>query len=123
MMIHSEETKQAGRLVAEAIILELKTSPDHWVSMEGAVYTALDADGNGISSTSDGAVCWCIQGLIYKHLPPTSSQSAVLCYFEDLFQIEGALYEWNDAPGRTVDDVIGLFESLPKREQAAGVLR
>ncbi len=99
-------TKQIAREIAD----ELKSHPDHW--FQGALVKF----ANGASSSTEfgvrteDAVCWCLEGHICKRVDRDVSFWA-LDDFRKLAGV-GTLFRWNDAPDRTVNDVIALCEKV-----------
>lgn len=80
-----------------------------------------DSDGvNTYDATDPRAVCWCLRGAIDRRLP-TGSFAAQRVYeaFDRAIGREWApdddavyFVDWNDSPGRTVEEVIELCEQV-----------
>lgn len=70
---------------------------------------ARDNGGDKVSMWSNDAICWCASAAIYVAYVGTN----------EVFVVRNALHavigdddivKWNDAPGRTQDEVIAAFE-------------
>lgn len=89
--------------LAKSIADELRSDPTRW-SQGSAV--ALDKDGRIVRAEDPSAISWCIIGHALK-------RNAEL---PDEFRIQAGEKMigcvWNDAPGRTVADVIALCDKV-----------
>src|SRR5688500_18932442 len=98
--------------IAADIARELRKHPGHWTQAA----PARTAEGASTEARDPHAVCWCLWGQVIKRIPPgTLDEFGVLAAFVDsideLKDGEG-LGIYNDADGRTVDDVIAVCEKV-----------
>lgn len=84
---------------------------------------AKDADGNTVLPNNPRAIAWCLSGAFYSLVTATAQnvwQEAYNCVFDLLpgpygsardseFRIGVGMVPYNDAPGRTRDDVLELL--------------
>lgn len=105
----------AVKRIAREISEELESHPERW--FQGALVKfatgAMASTGYGIDR--DDAICWCLEGHIYKHVDATVRVQAVFSFLEQAYGLIGtynSLNGWNDAPGRTVEDVIELCKKV-----------
>lgn len=74
--------------------------------------TARMSDGTPISPRKDAAVCWCIVGAALRAGDPVEAWSALAAH------LNGCLVTvWNDAPGRTQEEVLTLFDKAIDAER------
>lgn len=112
--------------VAADIAREFREDASRWTQEE----MARDASGSAIDALdepelAEQAVCWCLRGAIDKRLPHFGGRSGpVYLAFDRALghsiksEAEHDTLEfvkWNDAPGRTVADVIALCERVASR--------
>lgn len=76
-----------------------RANPDAWTQNA----FARDKDGNSVNLSDPTACKFCLRGYIDKEFLIVARRRS-----ECLFNIT----EWNDEPGRVVEDVIGLAEEL-----------
>lgn len=79
----------------------LEENPETWCQGHGAI----DEEGAAVNPLNPDAVKWCLWGFGHKFH---------ISYFDIYARIGESLVTWNDAPGRTVQDVIAKL-----REKAA----
>lgn len=94
------------------IARELRADPDRW--MQGA--PARDKDGGRVISTDPKAVCWCLVGHVHKRIgipnPGSPNIAQIFDLRRQIADLIGCykLTQWNDEPGRTVEQVIEACE-------------
>ncbi len=86
-------------------VRELLSGPEKWT--QG--WSARQADGTECNSTMDGAVCWCLYGAIKECYPLDDPD--VTSKIANAIGTCNITY-WNDAPGRTFDDIRQLVTEL-----------
>jgi hypothetical protein len=83
--------------------------PETWTQGE----YARDAEGSPLGDVKDpAAVCWCMEGAIHWLAP--SGEIADEAFWLCMRSVPSTVFEFNDAPGRTVAEVIAQL-----REAAA----
>lgn len=111
--------------IAKSIADELREHPERWT--QGHI--SRDAHGNPLDYTrSQGACCWCIEGLYYrtKHLYGNAypvyagfiSFSNALAKAVGLDPSEFIPSDWNDHAQRTVSDIIRACDRVAAGEGA-----
>lgn len=73
-------------------------------------YFARDKSGMTMPSMSPYATCFCAVGAIKRSDFPTGSSLDVLREHIGAASVED-VYRWNDAPGRTKDEVIAVLKA------------
>lgn len=79
---------------------------------------ARDSNKRSCSEMSDDAQCFCTLGLAYRATEDLGFPSYDREHFLDPFrtalapEFEGMVSQWNDAPGRTKDDVIVAITNI-----------
>jgi hypothetical protein len=115
-----------AKKIAHAIGIELTQHPEHWT--QGALVTFEDGRSwkTGCDAQAPDAVCWCLEGFIFKYLPPPTdilSEQARIVFdvFKDVVYNETkrdcSLSYWNDkiATGaQNVIDICALVAILPE---------
>lgn len=86
-------------------IIELYRNESRWC--QGA--SARDARGFVSDIHGTNSVCWCFGGAIQRCYPTSSVE--VRQRIKDHLGIEN-LVHWNDAPGRTFEDVLAVVKEL-----------
>lgn len=69
---------------------------------------ARNASGNEVSISSTDASCWCLSGAIHKCYGDTWDVHDIICKKLNAETV----CSWNDAPGRTFNDIKSLIEEL-----------
>ena len=100
---------------------EIITPPGSW----GQGQTAVDKDGRQVPSSSTAAVCFCALGAINRatrelQQPEHVSQRAYQLTNLELVDVAPSainLPAWNDAPGRTQQEVVDLLHKAASRCQ------
>lgn len=89
--------------IAEDIARELRANPNAWY--RGAFSNLGNCDG---SWNDPEATAWCLSGHLKKRGDTRLSR------FYDAFSryAGGSICQWNDEPGRTVDEVIALCDRV-----------
>lgn len=104
------------KTIASEIAKEYREHPTHWT--QG--HWARNELGGYTDYNSETAVCWCLRGAIDKRLSCGSSAASELYSLFELavsgvrMSDDGHLefVDWNDEPGRTVQEVIALCEKV-----------
>jgi hypothetical protein len=96
---------------AADIARELREHPRHWTQK----VFARDVLGNPVFWSDPDAVCWCLAGHLCRRAP--LHQRSQLLYVlmsvpRDLMLGHQSVSQFNDAKGRTVEQVIALCEAL-----------
>lgn len=101
-------TVKTVQQIAAEMAQEFRGKPERW--MQGAY--AKDFEGEECSPSDSAAVCWCIAGKLLMHSP--SSVGGLWNSFTNMAFLRNSneLVGWNDAPDRTVADVIALCEKV-----------
>lgn len=100
--------KQFGKKIAA----ELKADPKRWIKG----YLALDQNRSSALADSEHAVCWCLEGFVFREMPFDIEER--VAFREAASRVLGdakpdfGISSWNDAPERTVGDVINLLEKI-----------
>jgi hypothetical protein len=112
-----------AKSIAHAIGTELTQHPEHL--MKGRAVRL--ASGRLSDATSDilssEAVCWCLEALVAKHSPVNPYRDGAIGVFESALppKHKGKLLcSWNDAPERTVQEVIDLCARVAVLPEGAG---
>lgn len=100
------------RTVLHAIALDLLSAPERWCQGE----FALDADGRSIGIHAEKARRWCLVGMVNKHAESTDADWRTRGLLERAIVARDRLPEgfspsiagWNDAQGRTVEQVAAV---------------
>ena len=87
-------------------ISELLTDETKWCKMA----CAKDKDGNLVNELSDTAVKWSLHGAIWKCHSDNNMMKVIIKIHD--YMGEKYLWQWNDAPERTFEDVRKLIEEL-----------
>lgn len=81
---------------------------------------ARNSHGSTVPPGSADASCWCVYGALYACAAPPNALSDVCTAFRLAIDMQ-EIPEWNDAPGRTKEDVLRAFDqalaSLPVEER------
>lgn len=115
---------EEARIVARDIAKEFRAVPDHWT--QGI--NARNAIKDSVAATSPEAVCWCLRGAIDLRIRPDCvdfEHRRVVVYraFDVMlghplpppYMMEHApihITTWNDAHGRTIEEVIELCDKV-----------
>lgn len=103
MMSTFERATISIKVIAADIARELREHPERWT--QGT--PARDKEGDSTRARSPAAVSWCLFGHIRRRLYPAR------CAVGTSSLLFGRLASsWNDAPERTVTDVIALCEKV-----------
>jgi hypothetical protein len=90
---------------------ELLSGPEKWT--KGRL--AADRDGDSCGPLSDRATCWCISGALIrcygKQCSAVMSVNAALRN-RRMMKDTDVVPDWNDAPERTYEEVVGLLREL-----------
>lgn len=86
---------------------ELLSSPDKWI--KGTL--ARNKDGQWAGIKDDNASCWCALGAIYKCYG-FATKIATAQIIKLTSKLNCNIAPWNDAPGRTYEEVVGLLREL-----------
>lgn len=87
---------------------EVIDSPEKWT--QG--YYATDANGKQTTSLSNDAICWCAIGALMKAYADDKDGNYALAFRKLNGAIRYDIINWNDAPGRTWEEVHGLLKEL-----------
>lgn len=98
----SETIKQ----IAGSIAAELRENPERWAKTD----YAFDHNGASIDPTDEGACSWCLLGHMMKRSKITCEEFARGFGFNTDPAL--SLSDWNDAPERTVADIIARCEAV-----------
>jgi hypothetical protein len=100
----TRHTEIEARAIARSIADELRARPDHW--MRGAMWRK---DGSDRIVTEKEADVLCLMGHIFKRCGDRKSAPVV-----ELFErhLSRPIADWNDARGRTVEQVVALCERV-----------
>lgn len=90
--------------IAADIAKKLKEHPDTWTNGEFA------RDEDGFKCATSKGISWCILGHIQMRNGGIGESFSHAAGLQDTFE----LAEWNDAPGRTVAEVIALCEQVAR---------
>lgn len=93
--------------IAAEIGKELTEHPERWTQ---DCY-ARNQKGESCATDSPRAVCWCILGELSLRAPESYGLWESFARTSG-FKDSNELAEWNDAPGRTVAEVIALCEQV-----------
>jgi len=109
----SDEKRLTPQVVAADIAREFREDARRWTQK------ACARDGNGYScdENDSAAVCYCLRGAINKRVSWDNDLNHEVCQAFDiaLGHEPTETYRfvaWNDSPGRTVGEVIGLCEKV-----------
>lgn len=96
--------------IAADIARELRDNPNAWLRSQSDI--AKSASGRGCYFDSKTAVCWTLDGHIYKRIPKDVVD--LYPHIERLFArfVRGNFVFWMDAPKRTVAHIIALCEKV-----------
>ena len=85
---------------------ELLAEPSKWT--QGCY--ARDVDGTTVAIQSPDAVCWCLEGTVFKCENRVANHSKLrrFIYTKHGFHIS----TWNDAPGRTHAEVLAVLKEI-----------
>jgi len=105
-----------ARDIASDIACELRAHPEHWT--QGAVARA--ETGKAVDHDCPTAVQWCLSGHVLKGSKPYLGPDPGHGVLPELIRVFEAFEQaiattipcWNDAPGRTIEEVIELCESI-----------
>ena len=108
-----------AKKIAHAIGIELTAHPEHWT--QGALVTFENGRDwkTGHEAQAPDAVCWCLEGFIFKYSPPSDicldcheQARPVFGVFKEVLhgeiQRECSLSYWNDKIATSAQDVIDL---------------
>lgn len=79
---------------------------------------ARDANGNAVGSLSPDAVKWCLAGARSRAWEDNARREGPVNLSEYLLPGSGGYVNWNDAPGRTQEEVLAFLDEAIKIEQA-----
>jgi hypothetical protein len=87
---------------------ELLDTPEKWT--KGAF--ARDSKGDSIDPRSSEAVCWCIEGALYKCYTDYDDWRVARRLIKEIKKANklGYLVSWQDDPERTYDEVIEILK-------------
>ena len=71
---------------------------------------ARDRLGLAVKFGSDKAVCWCLEGALLAVGSEAMSEAGGL--LQAVISSLTSLFCWNDTPGRTKEEVLGLFDKV-----------
>lgn len=91
----------------QKIAAELRANPEHWTQKA----TSRNIQGYETFVHSD-AVCWCLEGFMHRDIQSCVQRADVYISIENILQFKEKIYEYNDAPERTVGDIITLMDKL-----------
>jgi hypothetical protein len=91
--------------IAADIARELREDPTRWTQKA----SARDTTGYGVAPASEKACAWCLYGHIERR---NAYQTIEHFRALDSCMPLGCTISWNDAPERTVDDVIALCDKV-----------
>lgn len=100
----------SSKEIVADIARELRAHPERWC--QGP--SAMNAEGHEVGSNEDDAVAWCLEGHVWARTQMFALPVSTFFLLRAALGQE-VLFSWNDAPGRTVSDVIQLCE------KAAGI--
>jgi hypothetical protein len=76
----------------------------------------------GCQANAKDAYCWCLTGALcaavgvgdVSYLEPASHRTRPAYFAEGLLELKAGepLPQWNDAPGRTIEQVLGLLDAV-----------
>jgi|GEM_PF-2924691 len=99
--------------------LALIAHPDSWMQK---MHELNDKDGNPIKMCGDGAVFRAARSLGLPMDSPTEKQARLqLCEALGVPLSNSSIQKWNDAPGRTHDEVVALFHKAINASARASV--
>lgn len=78
----------------------------------GREWVATDASGNPVAIPSDRAVRFCIVGAVHRCKSVGVASSRALDQALNLLGNNAAQGVWNDAPGRTVEEVVAKLREI-----------
>ena len=83
--------------------------------LEGGAWTqrayARDADGHKAPLGGEWACRWCLTGAVYCEIGPEMGGISLVSKLGGLLRREGqSVIDWNDAPERTLSDVLALLD-------------
>ena len=87
-------------------VAELLEDPKRWTQREDA----RAANGNYTYPDSPDAVCWCLYGAMKKIYPDIYAYNAIRDTV--IKKLNGGIVFWNDATGRTHEEVLNLCKEL-----------
>lgn len=96
--------------IAKSIADELRQHPERWT--QGC--TARNKEGMPVPHDDIAAVCWCALGHLWR-IDPDGSTGMLDAAFSLMARKHmdfGSIVKFNDAPGRTVEDVIALCDKV-----------
>lgn len=101
------------RSIAADIAKELREHPDHW--FQGALVRMDDGRTSDRDWAGPHVVCWCLEGHIVKR---TRDQDDGVVFesfrttLRNRHNYDESIHEWNDVPGRDVQDIIRLCDEV-----------
>lgn len=109
----AEEVAVKG--IARDIARELREHPSHW--FQGALTRFADGTESPYLEKVKQGVCWCLEGHISRRVDSEVATQAIVAFLDEaharyLIEDGASLFKWNDAPGRTVEQVIELCEAI-----------
>jgi hypothetical protein len=118
-MVTSESLTEEDRHAVRQVIRTARAKvAEGWT--QGAF--ARVTHGWSCKADSERACCWCILGALARavgvpdvsHFQPDAHRTRPAWFAEGLLEgkVDEPLPEWNDAPGRTIEQVLGLLDAV-----------
>lgn len=111
----ARQTFKTAQEIAADIARDFREDASRWTQRAWS----RDANGVGTYEHSEDAVCWCLRGAIDIRLDPDAAAGPILSAFDRALGYEPEddddtlrFVAWNDAPGRTVGEVIALCDKV-----------
>lgn len=100
------------RQIALSIVTELTEHPEHWCQDGIAFSKEIEL----VSPNDSQAVQWCLLGHVAKRAIGSPLEQQYKDALYSMLDPGQSIGEWNDAPERTVQDVISLCERIAQHE-------